>query len=76
MKKITCDHCRVRNGRTVSFELPCERGPLDESRWYFEHVDLCMECLVIALEQFLKSEPIEVRQRLIEIMTRSHIKTA
>jgi hypothetical protein len=76
MKKIICDHCRVRNGITVSFELPCDPGPLGEGRWRFEHVDLCMQCLVAALEKFLKSEPLDVRLRLISIMTAHHTKAA
>ena len=76
MKKIICDHCRVRKGRTVSFEVPCERGPLGEGRWRFEHVDLCMECLIAALEKFLKSEPLDVRLRLISTMTENRTKAA
>ncbi len=76
MKKVICDHCGVREGRTIAFEINRRRNQVGDPEYQFEYVDICFQCLIDRVEQFIRNEPLEVKTGIIELLINDHKKIA
>ena len=69
MKKVICDNCRSDEAMTISFETDRKRSPIGDLEWRFEYVDLCNQCLIKRIGQFLQKEHEEIKTRFIDAIT-------
>jgi len=69
MTIIQCDFCKENNGYRVQFEVKRSITFPGDFQLHYTYVDICPACLIKRIEVFLQSQPQEIKDKLIRVIT-------
>ena len=73
MKTIICDLCKENEGLTFPVQINCKVGPIGKEN-HFDYADICLECLIRVLKDFLREEPLDTGRRFLAVIRKAKEK--